>query len=246
MSASSDTTASSVSIPTPFPPQICSEPPGVPRGVTDRWPAHMVPQGAQYIPGPHATLPNPNLGAGFFWYTEGNSSYNALQVDVIASFQQRPAVPRELHLVEGFGYQFGPHRRAGQQSSADGPGRLTICTAIGGRPRTTFPIRPAFRAPTSCRSARASRGQQLRRVWKPAGERMAVQHDCFARERFSLHAADWIESIRRWRHQKSRSAFAQSRVLRTRGVRQSESSGSIPMRSFCLCRHVRELRAWRV
>jgi hypothetical protein len=41
-----------------------------------------VSQGAQYIPGPGATRPNPYLGAGFFWFTEGNSSYNALQVDV--------------------------------------------------------------------------------------------------------------------------------------------------------------------
>ena len=43
---------------------------------------HMVPEGAQYIPGPGAARLNPNLGAGFFWYAEGNSSYNALQVDV--------------------------------------------------------------------------------------------------------------------------------------------------------------------
>ena len=40
-----------------------------------------VPLGAQYIP--VAGRPNPNLGAAFFWYTEGNSSYNALQVDVV-------------------------------------------------------------------------------------------------------------------------------------------------------------------
>ncbi len=38
-----------------------------------------VAQGAQYIP--VGTRPNPYLGAGFFWYTEGNSSYNALQAD---------------------------------------------------------------------------------------------------------------------------------------------------------------------
>jgi hypothetical protein len=36
--------------------------------------------GAPYIP--VSTRPNPYLGAGFFWYTEGNSSYNALQADV--------------------------------------------------------------------------------------------------------------------------------------------------------------------
>jgi hypothetical protein len=28
------------------------------------------------------TRPNPYLGAGFFWYTEGNSSYNALETEV--------------------------------------------------------------------------------------------------------------------------------------------------------------------
>jgi hypothetical protein len=37
-------------------------------------------EGQQYIqPG---TRPNPYLGAGFFWYTEGNTSYNSLQFDV--------------------------------------------------------------------------------------------------------------------------------------------------------------------
>jgi hypothetical protein len=39
-----------------------------------------VAQGAQYIP--VGTRPNPYLGAGFFWYAEGNSSYNALQTEV--------------------------------------------------------------------------------------------------------------------------------------------------------------------
>ncbi len=44
--------------------------------------APTVPEGAQYIPGPGASRPNPALSAGFFWLTEGNSSYNALEVDV--------------------------------------------------------------------------------------------------------------------------------------------------------------------
>jgi hypothetical protein len=39
-----------------------------------------VPEGAQYIP--VTTRPNPYLSGGFFWYTEGNTSYNALQIDV--------------------------------------------------------------------------------------------------------------------------------------------------------------------
>ena len=40
-----------------------------------------VAEGAQYIP--VGTRPNPYLGAGFFWYTEGNSSYNALQTELL-------------------------------------------------------------------------------------------------------------------------------------------------------------------
>jgi len=71
--------------PNAIPPQICSNAAGCSAGGTGSV-ASLVPQGAQYVPGPHATLPNPNLGAGFFWYTEGNSSYNALQVDVIHRF----------------------------------------------------------------------------------------------------------------------------------------------------------------
>jgi hypothetical protein len=40
-----------------------------------------VTEGTVYIP-VQSTRPNPYLGAGFFWYTEGNSSYNALQIDL--------------------------------------------------------------------------------------------------------------------------------------------------------------------
>jgi hypothetical protein len=45
-------------------------------------------QGQQYIPGGTPPLKRPNafLGAGFFWYNEGNSSYNALQTEVSHRF----------------------------------------------------------------------------------------------------------------------------------------------------------------
>jgi hypothetical protein len=43
-------------------------------------------QGQQYIP--VTTRPNPSLGAGFFWYTEGNSRYNALQIDLARRLKQ--------------------------------------------------------------------------------------------------------------------------------------------------------------
>jgi hypothetical protein len=41
----------------------------------------VVQQGTLYIP--VQSRPNPSLSGGFFWLTEGNSSYNALQVDAI-------------------------------------------------------------------------------------------------------------------------------------------------------------------
>jgi hypothetical protein len=41
-------------------------------------------EGASYIP--VGTRPNPFLSGGFFWYSEGNSSYNALQTDVTRRF----------------------------------------------------------------------------------------------------------------------------------------------------------------
>jgi hypothetical protein len=79
--------------PNTIPAQICSDPGGCSAGGVNTASSltgipHTVPEGAQYIPGPGAARPNPDLGAGFFWYTEGNSSYNALQVDVSHRFSQ--------------------------------------------------------------------------------------------------------------------------------------------------------------
>src|SRR5262245_36474456 len=55
-----------------------------------------VAQGTKYIPllatppAPASSArPNPYLGAGFFWYTSGNSSYNALQLEVTRRLSQR-------------------------------------------------------------------------------------------------------------------------------------------------------------
>ena len=65
--------------PNSVPPQICSDPSGCVSGGIN--PARgAVPQGAQYIP--VGTRPNPFLGNGTFWNTEGNSSYHALQVEL--------------------------------------------------------------------------------------------------------------------------------------------------------------------
>jgi Carboxypeptidase regulatory-like domain len=71
--------------PNTIPPQICSNPSGCQAGGVSASgaPATLanqshVAQGTLYVP--VGTRPNPYLGAGFFWFTEGNSSYNALEI----------------------------------------------------------------------------------------------------------------------------------------------------------------------
>src|SRR2546428_552159 len=66
--------------PNTVPAQICSSAGGCTSGGQGAA-RGTVPQNAQYIPAV-PTRPNPYLSAGFFWLTEGNSSYNALQVEV--------------------------------------------------------------------------------------------------------------------------------------------------------------------
>ncbi|MGA2716842.1 MAG: carboxypeptidase-like regulatory domain-containing protein [Bryobacteraceae bacterium] len=67
--------------PNTIPSQICQSAAGCTSGGNGTA-RGTVPEGAPYIP-VQSTRPNQYLGAGFFWYTEGNSSYNALQIDVI-------------------------------------------------------------------------------------------------------------------------------------------------------------------
>ena len=69
--------------PNTIPAAVCSNAAGCLAGGNGSF-TSTVAQGYQYIP--VGGRLNPKLGAGFFWYTEGNSSYNALQVDVSHRF----------------------------------------------------------------------------------------------------------------------------------------------------------------
>jgi hypothetical protein len=79
--------------PNTIPAQICSSATGC---AVDATGATRVPQGTRYIPllptppAPASSArPNPYLGAGFFWLTAGNSSYNALQLEMTRRLSQR-------------------------------------------------------------------------------------------------------------------------------------------------------------
>ena len=65
--------------PNTIPAEICPSPNGCQAGGVGSAKG-LVAQGGQYIP--VGTRPNRYLSAGFFWYTEGNSSYNALQIEM--------------------------------------------------------------------------------------------------------------------------------------------------------------------
>jgi hypothetical protein len=72
--------------PNSIPPQICATASGCTAGGLNTG-ASPVPQGTLYIP--VGLRPNKYLSSGFFWFAEGNSSYNALQVDVSRRFSRQ-------------------------------------------------------------------------------------------------------------------------------------------------------------
>ena len=59
---------------------ICASAAGCQSGRHGIGSGYHVAQGAQYFP--VGKRPNPYLSGGFFWYSEGNSSYNGLETDV--------------------------------------------------------------------------------------------------------------------------------------------------------------------
>jgi len=66
--------------PNSIPAQVCVNPNGCQSGGVAPSLRGTVPEGTQFIP--IGSRPNPYLSAGFFWYTDGNSSYNSVQTEV--------------------------------------------------------------------------------------------------------------------------------------------------------------------
>ena len=157
---------------------------------------------------PSARGPNPYLGAGFFWYTEGNSSYNALQVDVThrlthgLQFRANYTWSKNLDMNSAL---TGAQANNQAQMILDRNDLRARLGTIGAEHRQPG---QHLRHATSCPSARPARPA----LGAKAARRLAVERHRHAAERLSLHAADRLEPLRRWRHAQSRPAFAQSRV----------------------------------
>ena len=71
--------------PNTIPAEVCSDSSGCVSGGVGQA-RGSVSQGTQFIP--VGKRPNPYLSGGFFWYTEGNSSYNALDAEVVRRLSQ--------------------------------------------------------------------------------------------------------------------------------------------------------------
>ena len=71
--------------PNTIPARLCASESGCPAGGI-AGAKSFVAQGMEYIP--VGTRPNPDLSSGFFWYTEGNSNYNALQFELLRRLAQ--------------------------------------------------------------------------------------------------------------------------------------------------------------
>ena len=203
-----------------------------------------VPQGAQYIP--VGTRPNPYLGAGFFWYTEGNSSYNALQTDVThrlssgLQFRANYTWSKNLDMNSGL---TGAQAQNQSQMIMDrndlrrdwGPSALDVASQASISARYELPFGRGKRWVTECRRCR-----------RQADRRLAAQRDRDAAERLSLHAADRREPVGRRRHQESRPALFESglhgtgRARAARPVVQSERLHSAGLR------HLREFGEGRI
>ena len=123
--------------------------------------------------------------------------------------EPRLAVPGQLHLVEESRHQFSAHWRTGQQSIANGDGPERFAPGLG-------PIRAESRKPGKhLRTLRIAvwpgqaLAQQHQRDREQTDRWLAVERNRHFLERFPVHAGDRLESLGRWRHEKSRPALAE-------------------------------------
>ena len=180
--------------PNSIPAQICSTAGGCQAGGNGAA-RSTVAQGAEYIP-VSATRPNQYVGAGFFWYTEGNSSYNSLQIDLTRRFSR--------------GLEFGPltHGQGLDINSAltgaqaNNQAQMVMNRNDVRRDWGPSALNAAHQASFSARYelplAAESDGWGTRTGRRKAGGRVAIECHHDTAQRFSDHSASWVEPVRGW------------------------------------------------
>ena len=128
--------------PNTIPAQICANPAGCSAGGVATAASlanipHIVPQGAQYIPGlAHAA--ESLSGRGLLLVHRRQQQLQRAANRREPPPQPGPAVSRQLHLVEESGHELGADRRAGQQPGADDPGSQRSAPRLGAVGAATF------------------------------------------------------------------------------------------------------------
>src|SRR5581483_11416299 len=208
--------------PNSIPAQICSNPAGCTAGGTtsagNPVPAALqshVPQGAQYIP--VGSRPNPFVSNGFFWYSEGNASYNSLQIDVnrrlTRGFQMRANYTWSKNL---------DHNSALTIAQANNQPQMIMDRNDLRRDWGPSALDVTHQASISAHYELPFGKGQRRAGPQPEDRRLAAQRNYDASERIPLHAADGLEPLRQRRHAESRPAEPESGVYRSCGDRESK------------------------
>ncbi len=191
--------------PNTIPAQTCQSATGCVSGGTGTA-RGTVPQGAVYIP-VQPTRPNPYLGAGFFWYTEGNSSYNALQIDLIHR------LTKGLQLRANYTFS----KNLDMNSALTGAQASNESQMVMNRNDLHTDYGPSALNVGQQGSISASyllpfgKGTTLvcQDLW-----RLAVERDRHIPQRLSGYSGRWIEPLGRRQHTESGPAVAESLVYR--------------------------------
>ena len=152
----------------------------------------IVTQGQQYIP--LGVRPNPYLGAGFFWFTEGNSRYNALQIDVTRRLSRGLQFRTNYTWSKNMDMNSGLTGAQAQNQGADDHGPDQCAQGLGSvgaeRRQSGYVL---------CQLSSALRARQERGRRETDG-RMAAERYHNAVERIPVNTADRIQPLGRRGH----------------------------------------------
>ena len=178
---------------------------------------------------PH-TKPNPALANTWTWFSRGDSSYNALQVDVNRRFSQGLSLRGVYTWSKAL--DDGDSLNATTANNAPGlvsnPFNLRADWGLA-----TYDVRnmgvvsAVYELPFGRGKALAN---NLERLEQQAGERMVGEQHRHAAVGLPVHAAAQLQPIEQRRHAQSGAAVRQSELQRPGDPGNSRRSGSIPLR----------------
>ena len=163
-----------------------------------------------------------HLANTWTWMSEGDSSYNALQVDFNRRFSQgltlRGIYTWSKVLDDGDSYNA---TAAGNDAGA-AVESLQRDAPIGDSPRSTCGTWESSPPLMIFPSDMGNAGSAARTVWRRRGQRLDGQQHCDPAIRISFHAPTELQPFERRRHAQSRPAFPQPQFHRRRDAGSRE------------------------